>query len=112
MITILDKRWKMRNRFCISLDKYIAKALLISEIGDRSEIGERQISPSRDPGSEQVSGAMTRNPRYDILFEPVRIGPVTVRSTALRAVGDVQAPLGEHLLHIAEAQGASGRQPD
>ena len=28
----------------------------------------------------QTSGAMARNPRYDLLFEPVRIGPVTARN--------------------------------
>ena len=35
-----------------------------------------------------------------------------VRSTALRAVGDVQASFGEHLLHIAETQSEPDIQPD
>ena len=33
-----------------------------------------------DLGSAQAGGARLRDPRYDILFEPVRIGPVTAKN--------------------------------
>ena len=33
-----------------------------------------------DNGSNPTGGAKLRDPRYDILFEPVRIGPVTAKN--------------------------------
>ena len=33
-----------------------------------------------DNGSGPASGMKLRDPRYDILFEPVRIGPVTAKN--------------------------------
>ncbi len=54
-------------------------------------------------GAAQVSGEADPNFRNQRRM---------LRSTTLRAVGDVQASFGEHLLHIAETQGESGIQPD
>ena len=35
---------------------------------------------SKRGGSAAEGAGMSRNPRYDILFQPVRIGPVTARN--------------------------------
>lgn len=52
----------------------------------RAVVPERRIPDSGN--DRQVGGApvaMARESRYDILFEPVRIGPVTAKNRAIRA---------------------------